>query len=72
VRNQDLGTIMLGQADKIEEALKEFRMEDCHPWEVKPMLGKASFTQPEDAHLPYRNLGGTLGYLAHTTRDSSL
>jgi len=32
------------------------------------MLGKVVVTQPEDAHLPYRNLVGTLGYLAHTTR----
>jgi len=31
MRNQDLGTIMLHQAAKIKEALKEFRMEGSHP-----------------------------------------
>jgi len=29
---------------------------------------RVAFTQPEDAHFPYRNLVGNLGYLAHTTR----
>jgi len=72
VRNQDLRIIMLHQTAKIDAALKEFKMGDCHPcttpMEVKPILGKVAVTQHEDAHLPYRNLVGTLLAIWHSTR----
>jgi len=36
------------------------------------MLGKVAFTQPEDGHLPYRNLVGDSWLFGNTTRPDIL
>jgi hypothetical protein len=69
VYDQGSSTISLTQTKAIEDLLTKFRMQDCKPASIpmQPNLNLA-IAEKSDEKLPYRELIGSLLFIARTTR----